>query len=167
METMRIYLVFVTALIPLMVGAIWYSPKGFGNLWMREAGVTQEKINSSNMALIFGLTYLLGIFASFILGMLVVHQSHLYSILVDEPGFGDASSELGIYLADFMEKYGRDFRTFKHGAFHGAFTGLFMASPVLGINALFERRSFKYIAIHAGFWVVSFALMGGVLSQWM
>ncbi len=167
METMRIYLIFATALIPLVIGSIWYSPKGFGNLWMREAGMTEEKIKNSNMALIFGLTYLFGVFASFILGTLVVHQSHIYSILVDEPGFGDATSELGVYLADFMEKYGQNFRTFKHGAFHGTFAGLFMALPVLGVNALFERRSFKYIALHTGFWVVSFALMGGVLSQWM
>ncbi len=97
----------------------------------------------------------------------MVHQSHIYSILVEEPGFEDASSELGVYLANFMEKYGQNFRTFKHGAFHGTFAGLFMALPVLGVNALFERRSFKYIALHTGFWVVSFALMGGVLSQWM
>lgn len=167
METMRIYLIFATALIPLVVGALWYSPKGFGNLWMREAGMTDDKIKNSNMALIFGLTYVLGIFASFILAVLVVHQTHIYSILVEEPGFGDPASELGAYLSAFMEKYGQNFRTFRHGAFHGTATGLMMALPVLGINALFERRSFKYIAVHTGFWVVSFALMGGILCQWM
>ncbi len=167
METMRIYLIFATALIPLIVGGVWYSPKGFANLWMREADMTEEKIKNSNMALIFGLTYLLGVFASFILGTLVVHQASVYSILANEPGYGDSTSEVGIYLADFMDKYGQNFRTFKHGAFYGTFAGLFLALPVLGINALFERKSFKYIAIHTGFWVVSFALMGGVLCQWM
>ncbi len=166
METMRMYLIFFTALIPLLVGSAWYGPF-FGKLWMHEAGMTDDKIKNSNMALIFGLTYVLGVFASFILAVLVVHQAHIYSILIEEPGYGDPSSELGIYLSTFMEKYGQNFRTFKHGAFHGTAAGLMIALPVLGINALFERRSFKYIAIHTGFWVVSFALMGGVLCQWM
>ena len=167
METMRIYLVFFTALIPLLVGALWYSPILFGNAWMKIADMTEEKIKSSNMALIFGLTYLLGILASFVLGTIVVHQSHLYSILADEPGYGDPNSEIGRFIAGFMEKYGQNFRTFKHGVLHGTIAALFLALPVLGINALFERRGFKYIALHASYWVVCFALIGGILCQWM
>lgn len=55
------------------------------------------------------------------------------------------------------------FRTFKHGAFHGVFFGLMVILPVICINALFERRGFKYIAVNAGFWIVSLAPMGGVI----
>jgi len=38
--------------------------------------------------------------------------------------------------------------------------------PVMGVNALFERKGFKYIAINVGFWTVSLALMGGIICQW-
>ncbi len=164
---MRIYLIFATALIPLFVGALWYHPKTFGNTWMQIAEISEDKIKNSNMALIFGLTYGFGVLASFMLGTIVVHQTHIYSILLEEPGYGNPSSELGLYLSDFMEKYGQNYRTFKHGALHGTIAGICFATPVLGINALFERRGFKYIALHGSFWVVSLALMGGVLCQWM
>ena len=66
-----------------------------------------------------------------------------------------------------MELHGNDFRTFKHGAFHGTIGALFLALPILGINALFERRSFKYIAIHTGYWMLTMGLMGGVLCQFI
>ncbi len=62
-----------------------------------------------------------------------------------------------------MEQYGTNFRTFKHGAFHGAIGGIMLALPIVGTNALFERKGVKYIAINAGFWIISMALMGGII----
>lgn len=55
------------------------------------------------------------------------------------------------------------FRTFKHGSFHGIIGAIFFALPILGINALFERRGAKYIFLHLGYWVITMALMGGVI----
>ncbi|MCO6477018.1 MAG: DUF1761 domain-containing protein [Phaeodactylibacter sp.] len=158
--------VLVAALIPMAVGFIWYNPKVFGNAWMEAADMTQEKIEGANMLVIFGVSYVLSIFAASALNFIVIHQGHIYSILVDEPGFNDPSSEIGVFIADFMEKYGDNFRTFKHGAFHGLIAGITLALPILGINALFERKGFKYIAINAGYWIVTFVLMGGVLCAW-
>ena len=158
--------IFVTALIPLLVGAIWYNPKVLGTAWMKASGMTEEKMKGSNMLLIFGLTYLFGLFLAAILNSLVVHQNHIYSILANEPGFGNKDSEVGIFIADFMNKYGENFRTFKHGAFHGVLSGLLLALPIIGIIALFERRSFRYIAIHTGYWIITFTLMGGLISWW-
>jgi hypothetical protein len=43
-----------------------------------------------------------------------------------------------------------EFRTFKHGALHGFLSGLFLALPIIGTNALFER-SFKYTLVTGGF----------------
>ena len=40
---------------------------------------------------------------------------------------------------------------------------LFVALPIIGINALFERKSAKYVALHLGYWAISLALMGGVI----
>jgi hypothetical protein len=65
-----------------------------------------------------------------------------------------------------MGKYGDNFRTFKHGAFHGAINGLFVAVPILGVNALFEQKSFKYIAVNGLYWIITLSLMGGVICGW-
>lgn len=51
----------------------------------------------------------------------------------------------------FMADYGTAFRTFKHETLHGLLTGLFLALPIIGTNALFEKRSFKYTLITGGF----------------
>ena len=45
--------------------------------------------------------------------------------------------------AEFMADYGNAFRTYKHGALHGFITGLLLVLPVIGTNALYERRRFK------------------------
>jgi hypothetical protein len=87
----------------------------------------------------------------------------LYSLLVDEPGFFDPNSEIGKTFSSIMAKYGSNFRTFKHGAFHGIVTTVCLLLPVIGINALFERKSWKYIAIQVGYWAICMALMGGII----
>lgn len=155
--------IFISALIPMFTGFIWYGPKTFGNVWMREAGVSEEKIKSSNMALILSLTYVFSLFLSLILISVVIHQSHILSILADDPGMKDPNSEISLWLKNFMDQYGQNFRTFKHGAFHGTLSGIFYAFPIIAINALFERRSWKYIWIHTGYWILTLALMGGIV----
>lgn len=95
----------------------------------------------------------------------MIHQMGAYSTLANL-GVDTAGSETNLYFADFMAKYGNEFRTFKHGALHGAMAGIFLFLPVLGTNALFERKSWKYIFINAGYWLVSATLVGGVISAW-
>jgi Protein of unknown function (DUF1761) len=56
-----------------------------------------------------------------------------------------------------------DNHTFGHGAFHGTLIGIMMILPVVGTNALYENRNWTYIFVNSGYWVVSFALMGGIL----
>jgi hypothetical protein len=34
----------------------------------------------------------------------------------------------------------------------------------MGTNALFERRSWKYIFMNVGYWALSAAIMGGIIS---
>ena len=165
--SMNFLAIFVSALIPLIVGAIWYHPKVMGTRWMRLSGTTEEQIRSGNMAVIFGVTYLLSILLAVSINYAVIHQAHVYSILVEEPGFMEEGSELMVWLNDFMDQYGDNFRTFKHGAFHGVLQAVFFALPVFGINALFERRSWGYIWLHLSYWVIALALMGGVLCAWI
>lgn len=156
-------IILASALIPLVVGFVWYNPKVLGTAWMKVADMNEEKMQGANMALIFGVTYLLSVFLGVALNFMVIHQFHVGSILMNEPGFGDPNSEIGQYFAAFMENYGNNFRTFKHGALHGTIGAITLALPVLGINALFERKGFKYIALNTGYWIVSFAIMGGII----
>ena len=51
--------VLVAALSSFVVGFVWYNPKVFGTIWMKEVGMTEEKAKQGNMAIIFGLTFVL------------------------------------------------------------------------------------------------------------
>jgi hypothetical protein len=156
----------LAALIPMVVGAIYYNPKLLGNAWMKAAEMTEEKIKGANMAVILIVSVVLSFMLSIQMNFLVIHQAHLDSIVMGVTGFGQEGSEVMNDLAAFKQKYGGEFRTFKHGAFHGVLTGFFFVLPVLGTNALFERKGFKYIAINTLYWIITLALMGGVICQW-
>lgn len=151
------------AVIPMIIGFIWYHPKVLGTIWMQASGVTEDKLKSGNMALIFGLAFLLSFFMAFVIQFLVIHQMHAFSILGTQPDSSDPNSEASLMLKKFMELFGTSYRTFKHGALHGTMSGIFLAMPLVAITALFERRTFKYIAVHAGYWIICFGLMGGVI----
>lgn len=159
---LKMWLLLVVGLIPLFVGFVWYNPKVFGNAWMKTISMTEESMKGSNMALIFGLCYVFACMLALGLMPVVIHQMGLESIFQ-----GDNSPESAAYKKNFFETYSTRFRTFKHGAFHGALTAIFIALPIIGTIALFERRSFKYVAIHVGYWFVTLALMGGVICAFL
>ncbi|MDI5896959.1 DUF1761 domain-containing protein [Flavobacterium sp. LB2P84] len=151
---------FVAALSTLVVGFVWYNPKVFGTIWMKESGMTEEKMKGGNMLLTFGVSLLYAFFISFILQMLTIHQFGALGMVGGDPSIAKPSYEA------FMADYGLAFRSFKHGALHGFMTGLFLALPIIGTNALYERRSFKYTLVTGGFWIVCFMIMGGIICAW-
>lgn len=154
------------ALVPIVMGFIWYNPKTFGTAWMNASGLTEEKMKGANMPLIFGLTYVLSFFIAAMLFSVVVHQSAYHSLLAGEAGYGEPGSDVTMMIDQFMKTYGGHFRTFKHGALHGGILGTLVITPIIAINAMFERKGFKYIAINGGYWIVSLILMGGIICQW-
>lgn len=162
----NIGIIALAALVPMIMGFIWYNPKVLGTAWMKASGVTEEKMKGANMPLIFGLSFLLSFLLSFILFSLVVHQTDIYSLFAGEEGFLVEGSATMNRVGELMAEMGDRFRTFKHGALHGTIIGMFVVLPVLGTNALFERKGGKYIFINVGYWVITLALMGGILCQW-
>ena len=42
-------------------------------------------------------------------------------------------------------------------------SGLFFALPVVGVGAIFERRSFKYVMVSGGYWVITCMVMGAII----
>jgi len=159
-------ILFISAIVPLITGFIWYGPL-FKKAWMKEVGFTEESMKGANMPLIFGLCYILGLLISAGLMSAVIHQMGIYATLANEPGFAEGTGEAFDTFKNLMSKYGNNFRDFKHGTIHGAVTGLFIALPILAIQAMFERKSFKYIAINTGYWIITLAIMGGIIAQWV
>ena len=155
----------LSALIPMIMGFIWYNPKVFGTAWMNSIGKTAEQLRGGNMAVIFIASYVLSFFLAFALQFIVIHQFHIYSTLANEPGMRDGTGDAFKHYTDFMTTYGHRFRTFKHGAFHGGLAGVTIALPIVATSAMFEGRGFKNIAINAGYWIVCFMLMGAVICH--
>jgi hypothetical protein len=127
--------ILVAAIIPMVVGFLWYHPKTFGNAWMKGIGMTEEKMKSANMGLTYGLALVLSAVLSFFLLQ-----------------FNNGAGQEG------------EFDTFGHGVAHGIVLTLFLVTPILTTKKLFEQSSWTNLFINLGYWAVSLALMGGVVD---
>lgn len=150
--------VVVAALSTFVVGFIWYNPKVFGTIWMQESGMTEEKAKKGNMLKIFGLTFIYSLLIAFVVPSIVIHQ-----VGVLQAAGGNMEDEA--YKA-FMLVHGEMFRSFKHGALHGFMMGLLFVLPIIAINGLFEQKSWKYMLVTGGYWVVSLTIMGAIICGW-
>ena len=153
--------IFIAALSTLFIGFIWYSDKVFGTVWMREAGLNKEELEKGSMIKILVLSFLYSFLLAFMMQFVVIHQFGAMGMIGGNP-----TKALPSYT-NFMADYGIAFRTFKHGALHGFMAGVLFALPVVAINALFERKSWKYIAIHAAYWIITLMVMGSIVCGWV
>ena len=131
------------AIVPSILGAIYYGPL-FGKQWLSSMGKTSEEMKPSNMGLTYGLALLMAVIVSFIL-KLNIELTHKEVNDAGELIFGS-------------------FHTFKHGALHGAMTASFLVVPILISLSLFHKMSGKTIILNAIFWILCFAVMGGILD---
>ena len=52
------YLALLTAAFSsLIVGFVWYHPKVFGTIWMKEAGLNYADLKASNLAKTLGISF--------------------------------------------------------------------------------------------------------------
>lgn len=152
--------ILVAALVPLIIGFVWYNPKVLGSAWMRESGMTEDKMKGANVGLIFFFTIILSLFIAFFMQFLTIHQFGASGMIG-----GDEANAKPSYFA-FMKDYGMAYRSFGHGALHGFIATLFLIFPLFAINSLFERRSWKYIFINVAYWAISLTIMGGIICGW-
>ena len=155
--------ILVAAIVPLVLGFIWYNPKFLGTVWMREAEMTEEKMKSGNMAVIFGLSLLLSFLLAFFVQTLTIHQFGALGMIGGDPA---ADGILPSFQA-FMDDYGNAYRTYKHGAFHGLLAGIFIVFPILATNGMFERKSWKLTFINTGYWTLALTIMGAIVCGWV
>lgn len=136
-----------------------------GTAWMHAANISPDASKEIKMLPILIANVVLGVFFAMTMATMVIHQMSVYSIFGNDPSVNVQGSPLNVYLADFMAKYGNNFRTFKHGAFHGFIGSIFFVLPIVAVSALWEQKSWKYIWITVGYWSITMMLIGGIICQ--
>lgn len=136
LSTINWLAVVVATLIPFAIGFAWYGPL-FGKAWMASTGITEEQAAKGNMAKIFGFAFVAQFVMAFCLAMFF---------------YGDPTAAASI--------------TAGNGAFYGFLTGIGWVAMAIGVNALFEQKSWTYITINGGYWTVVLTLMGLILGAW-
>jgi len=137
--------IIVAALVPSILGALYYGPL-FQKQWLSSLGRTEEEMVPNSMPLTYGLGLLMALIVSFFLK---------FNIELSHKDVNDAGELI----------YG-SFHTFQHGALHGAMIALTTVVPVIVSLSLFQKSSGKNILLNVVFWTVCFAIMGGILDVW-
>src|SRR5688572_18975248 len=73
--------IIVAALVPMVLGFIWYHPKVFGSILMKHSGMTEDKMKSGNMVLIFGLSFFFSLMLAMAMNTIAYHDSFVYGAL--------------------------------------------------------------------------------------
>lgn len=152
--------ILFASVVPLVMGFIWYNPKIFGKVWMKECGLTEEKMKGANMGLVFIFSIILSALIGFFLQFVTIHQFGALGMIG-----GDEKLAKPSFIA-FMNDYGTAYRSFGHGALHSFMTGIFFVFPLIAINAMFERKSWKYVMINSAYWTITITIMGGIICGW-
>lgn len=159
----------LAAIAPMILGFIWYHDKVFGNAWLESIGMSKETMNAGNMLKIFGGFFVCSIILAFGLNIIATHDAFIAGALYYETNGAvepDPNSESGKWMQYYMDKLAASNHTFQHGAYHGLLIGgIFITLPIIISDALFEHKGWKYVAIKAGFWLISLAVMGGILAS--
>ncbi|HKJ44962.1 MAG TPA: DUF1761 domain-containing protein [Balneolales bacterium] len=99
MSTFNIWAVLVAAISTFVIGWLWYGPL-FGKTWMSLVGLTEEKIQQSNMFKTFGIAFIFELVMAYNLAMFLNDPSidwkmgALYGFLT---GFGWIFLAIGVH----------------------------------------------------------------------
>ncbi len=135
-ESINWLAVLAAALVGFAIGFLWYGPL-FGKKWMVLTGLSSEEIANGNMPKIFIGTFVFQFVMAFCLAMFF---------------YGDPEASSNVNAGT--------------GAFYGFLTGAGWVTTALGVNALFEQKSWSYIILNGAYWIIVFTLMGLVLGAW-
>ena len=73
--------VLLCGIASMILGGLWYSPLLFGRAWQRGAGLSDEQLAAGNMALIYGLAFVLSLVAAAVFAMFLgEHPGFWFSI---------------------------------------------------------------------------------------
>lgn len=160
--TPNVIVLIACAFIPMILGFIWYNPNVFGKVWQKTIGLSDEEMAKPSKWYQFVLSLILNFLLAFGVFIVTVHQSHILSIT--GPDFEAINTGTA---AAFMNEYGGNFLTLKHGITHGIFIAfLAFALPFIGSPAIWEKKGFKYVLVNSGYWVITLTIMACVISRW-
>ncbi len=137
--------ILVAGLIPNILGALYYGPL-FGKPWLASLGYTAEDLKGRNEAIIYGSALVLSIWVAFFIKFIteMIHKN----------------------VSDGGELVFGSFHNFGHGALHGVGLAIGFVVPVIICLGLFQKSTPKNIILNAVYWILCFALMGGILDAW-
>jgi len=69
LSAVNYWAVLAAAVSAFVVGGLWYSPMLFGNVWLKETGLSKQQLDQANPAVTFGLSFVLALLASFVFAM--------------------------------------------------------------------------------------------------
>jgi len=130
--------VVIAAIIPMVLGALWYSPLLFAKKWMALMGKTEEELKAGfNPVKTYGISFITCLIMAYILGHFVIYATSA----THEAGFG-AGMQTGFW----------------------AWLGFVVTTG--SATVLYEGRKSGLFWINAGYYLVCLLLMGGVLASW-
>lgn len=128
--------VLVGGVAAFALGSVWYTAL-FGKAWQRLLELSDESLQKGSMAVTMVSSFVLMLVMSF--GLAVLIQGH------SNPG-----SEVGTLS----------------GLYHGLVVGVLFVGMSIGINYLYQRRSFKLWLIDAGYQILFLGAQGAILGAW-
>ncbi len=137
MEHLNYLAVIVAALIPMIVGALWYSPALFAKRWLALMGKTDEEVRRGGAGKAYALSFVASLVMSFVLAHFI-HYTFAYT---------QASGGLGGFKIAFW-----------------AWLGFVITTG--SSSVLFEGRRSGLYFLSMGYYLVSMLLMGLVLGAW-
>lgn len=134
--TINYLAVFIAAVAATIIGAVWFGPKTFFPVWWKTLGKTpDQQPGSSNMAYVFGMTFV-GVFAM-VFGLALVLQ---------------LAQAAGVLMS------------WSTGAFFGGFLGLLIGGGASMSHRMFAGQGFKIWILEVGNDVVALAAAGAILG---
>lgn len=158
--------IIVAVIIPFIIGFIYYHPKVMGTAWMRASNLTIAELEKSNMMVIFGSCAVFNFLLAVQMHPITIHQWGFFSTMQNHQAEMEQAGTAANQLFEQFKPFMNEFRTYKHGAFHGFLTSIFLVLPIIGVNALFERKTWKYIGIHWLYWAIVLMATGAFICGW-
>lgn len=152
---------FLIAFIPLIIGSYWYHPKSLISEYSKLEFAKKSDLSISKIIILFSLSFVL------VYGYinLVIHQMGFYELFFTDIMLGNQESEK--IVIEFLKKYGDKHRHFGHGVFHGIINAFVFALPFIGAISILEKKGKLYFIHHFSYWLITSAVVGGFISEFV
>lgn len=136
MDKINWFSMLLATITPMLVGSIYYHNAIFGKVWKDPITSTEIEVKKSNRIVAIGISIIISFLLSFFL------------LVFNNTGINQEG----------------DFDNFLHGVWHGIFIAITVIIPVIVVNGFYGKHSWKKIIIQIPYWIITLALMGGILD---